>query len=107
MRFITVFVTALLASSVQAETFDFWPGAVYDPSIPTIEDVTGHAPGERITWHADAVRYFDTLAEAAPDRVAVYRYAESWQGRELIYAVISSPENMARIDDIKAGPLSP
>ena len=103
MRLITVLVAALLASIVHAETFDFWPGAVYDPSIPTIEEVTGHAPGERITWHADVVRYFDALAKAAPDRVAVYRYAESWEGRELIYAVISSAENIARIDEVKAG----
>ena len=103
MKLITVIAAAMLATSVNAEAFDFWPGAVYDRSVPTIEAVTGHAPGERITWHADVIRYFDALAEAHPDRVAVYRYAESWEGRELIYAVISSPGNMARIDDIKTG----
>ena len=43
------------------------------------------------------------LAKAAPDRVAVRRYAESWEGRELIYVVLTSAENMARIDDIKSG----
>jgi len=80
----------------------FWPGADYDPAIPTIEDVLGHASGERITWHRDTIRYFEALAEAAPDRVTLHRYAESWEGRELIYAVISSPENMARIEDVKA-----
>ncbi len=71
--------------------------------MPTIKDVTGHEPGERITWHADVVRYFDALAKAYPDRVAVHRYAESWEGRELIYAVITSAENMSRIADIKTG----
>jgi len=69
--------------------------------VPTIESVLGHAPGERITWHADAVRYFEALATSDPDRVAVHRYARSWEGRDLIYVVIASPENMARIDDIK------
>jgi hypothetical protein len=63
--------------------------------------VLGHAPGERITWHADAVRYFEALASSDPDRVSVHRYAESWEGRDLIYVVIASPENMGRIDDIK------
>ena len=103
MRIMTFFAAALVAASVNAQAFDYWPGAVYDPEVPTIESVTGHAPGERITWHADVIRYFDTLAEAYPDRVAVHRYAESWEGRELIYAVITSAENMARIDEIKAG----
>lgn len=102
MRLISVIAVALLAVPARADTFDFWPGADYDPAVPTIGDVTGHAPGERITWHADVIRYFDTLAEAHPDRVKVVRYAESWEGRELIYAVISSAENMARIDEIKA-----
>jgi hypothetical protein len=102
MRLFTVTAVALLAASARAETVDFWPGAVYDPQVPTIEDVTGHAPGERITWHAAVIRYFDTLAAAHPDRVRVVRYAESWEGRELIYAVISSAQNLARIDEIKA-----
>ena len=103
MRLITVIMAAFIASNANAESFEFWPGAVYDSAVPTIEEVTGHAPGERVTWAADAIRYFDALAEADPDRVQVHRYAETWEGRELIYAVITSAENMARIDEIKAG----
>ena len=100
----TILAAALFATGANAQTdFEFWPGADYDPAIPTIEQVTGHAPGERVTWHADVMRYFDALAAAQPDRVSLHRYAQSWEGRELIYVVISSAENMARIDDIKAG----
>jgi len=98
-------LTALLitAPAFASETVDFWPGADYDPSVPTVEGVIGHRSGERITWYRDALRYFETLETARPDQVSVHRYAESWEGRELIYVVISSPGNMARIDDIKAG----
>ncbi len=104
MRLMTCIAAALLASSAFAQDkLEYWPGADYDPAIPTIEQVIGHAPGERVTWHADVMRYFDALAAAQPDRVSVHRYAESWEGRELIYVVISSRQNMARIDDIKAG----
>jgi hypothetical protein len=78
-----------------------WPGADYDPDIPTIKDVIGHRSGERITWHHETVQYFEALAAAAPERMAVLEYARSWEGRELIYAVITSSENMARIDEIK------
>ncbi len=103
MRLITLLAAMLLATSASAQDdFVFWPNADYDPAVPTIEQVTGHAPGERVTWHADVMRYFDSLAAAHPERISVHRYAKTWEGRDLIYAVISSPENMARIDEIKS-----
>ncbi len=99
-----ILVSALAATHVKAQdNFVFWPDADYDPAIPTVKDVLGYEPGERITWHSDAVRYFEALAKAAPERVSVAQYAESWESRELIYVVVSSAENMARIDDIKTG----
>ena len=101
----TAFVATLTIFAFQTGIaegdFTFWPDADYDPDVPSVESVVGHKSGERITWHRDTMRYFDALAEAAPDRIRIFRYAETWEGRELIYAVITSPENMARIDDIK------
>ncbi len=104
MRTSTFFALVLLATSASAQDdFVFWPNADYDATIPTVESVLGYKSGERITWHRDAVRYFEALASAAPDRLSVHRYATSWEGRELIYVVVSSPENMARLEDIKGG----
>ena len=85
------------------DDFEFWPNANYDPVIPSIEDVLGYSPGEKITWHRDAIKYFEALAQAAPDRVILKEYARSWQDRELIYAVISSPQNLEKIESVKAG----
>ena len=105
-EFRAALAVALLCSAPMVsaqDDFRFWTDDNYDPAIPTIEQVLGYGPGERITWHRDAIRYFETLADAAPDRVQIVAYAESWQERELIYAVLTSPENMARIDDIQAG----
>ena len=90
-----------LALPVLAQEPFFWPDGDYDPDIPTVEEVLGYPTGDRITWHRDALRYFEALADAAPDRVALHRYADSWEGRELIYVVLSSADNMAEIDDIK------
>ena len=101
---IAVLVSALIATQASAQdSFVYWPEADYDPTIPTFKDILGYNPGERITWHGDAVRYFEALAEAAPERILVAQYAQSWEGRELIYVVVSSAENMARIDEVKAG----
>jgi len=101
---IAALLFVLMGTNVMAQDeFIFWPGADYDPNIPSVEDVLGYAPGERVTWHRDAIRYFEALAEAAPDRISVSRYAESWEGRELVYVVVSGAQNMARIDEIKGG----
>jgi hypothetical protein len=85
------------------DDFVFWPNANYDPAIPTVEDVLGYPSGERITWHRDAIAYFEALQAAAPDRISVRRYAKSWEGRDLIYVVLTSAANMARIDEVQAG----
>ena len=102
MRSLLSLAALLFALSAHGQQeFEFWPEADYDPAVPTIKSVLGHSPGERITWHRDAVRYFEALAAADPERVSVHRYAVSWERRDLIYVVITSAENMARIDAIK------
>jgi len=88
---------------VQAqEHYVLWPDTDYDPLIPTVEAVLGYAPGERITGHRDAVRYFEALKAAEPERISIHRYATSWEARELIYVVVASTDNMRRIGDIQA-----
>jgi hypothetical protein len=76
--------------------------AAYDPAIPTVQSVLGHASGAEITSPDQTLTWFRALARAAPDRVVVTPYATSWEGRELITAVISAPRNIARLDAIKA-----
>ncbi|RIJ27092.1 M14 family zinc carboxypeptidase [Henriciella mobilis] len=73
-----------------------------DPAIPTLQETFGYSPGEEITAPADALAYMKMLADAAPDRMKLNEYARTWEGRKLVYGVISSPENMARIDEIQA-----
>ncbi len=104
-RLALVIVAIILGTSQSGaqDNFVFWPDANYDPTIPTFESVLGYGPGEQITWHRDAIRYFEALAAAAPDRLLITRYATTWEGRELIYVAISSPPNIAQIDGIKAG----
>lgn len=96
---LAVCFTAAAQSQQKAE---FWPGASYDPSIPAHQSILGYGPGERITSHANIVRYLEALAEAAPRRMKVFDYGKTWEGRRLIYAAIGSESNMARLDSLKA-----
>ncbi|MDX1492527.1 MAG: M14 family zinc carboxypeptidase [Longimicrobiales bacterium] len=87
---------------VPAPQQELVPGTRYDPDVPTLEDVVGHDFREEVTHPDDIVRYFEALAEAAPDRTRLVRYAESWEGRPLVALVIGSPERMARLEEVKA-----
>ncbi|MCZ8130215.1 MAG: M14 family metallopeptidase [Steroidobacteraceae bacterium] len=80
-----------------------WPDADHDPAIPTVQSVLGFEVGTELARHAEVRRYFDALAAAAPDRMRLVEIGRSWQGRSLFYAVISSPANLARLDEVRAG----
>ncbi len=97
-----LFSCALLSNAAQSDesSANFWPGASYDPAIPTFRQVLGYDAGERISNHAAMLRYFEALERAAPERIKLHRYAVSWEGRQLIYAAIADPANLARLDSI-------
>lgn len=71
---------------------------------PAFRDISGHAFGERITQHHQMQRYLERLAEVS-DRVTLMRQGSSWEGRELLLAVVTSPENRARLEEIRLNSL--
>lgn len=89
----------LLPDAAQAQSF---LEAEFAPDIPTLTETVGHAPGAQITSPDEALVYLRALAETAPDRMRLVKYAESWEGRPLHYAIITAPQNMARLDTIQA-----
>ena len=74
-----------------------------DAKIPTARRVLGYDWGVRITTHADMERYLRALVAAAPRQSRLVRYGESYEKRGLYYLVISSAQNMRRIEKIRAG----
>ncbi|HZS08086.1 MAG TPA: M14 family metallopeptidase [Blastocatellia bacterium] len=93
---------SLISITSFAQSFEFFPGAKYDPAIPTLKQVAGHDWGERITMHHEMERYVNALQQSAPARAKLFRYGETWEGKSLYYLVIGSPQNIARLDEIKA-----
>ena len=92
---------AVLMGAVSAAT-PGQPDGPYDPTIPSLEQVLGHAPGDELTSSVDAVRYLQALAAAAPERTRLVEYARSWEGRPLVYLLVGSPSRIAAVDAIKA-----
>lgn len=70
--------------------------------VPTPVSVLGHNPGDDfyLADYEDTVRYFHALA-AASDRIKMFTVGKSTEGRPIELAVISSPQNLATLDESK------
>ncbi len=79
-----------------------FPGAAYDPAVPAPESLLGFRPGDRAAFPAEIERCLAVWTKASP-RARLHEYARSHEGRALYVVIVSSPENLARIDDVKAG----
>ena len=84
-------VVALVSVTLPAQT----PGSV----IPTPESVLGFLPGAdfRLANYEQVVAYFQRVDEAS-DRVMLVQAGRSTQGRPYYFALVSSAENLRRID---------
>jgi hypothetical protein len=99
-KLLLLLLTQVLAAGAQP-AYEFWPGAQYDPATPAIQSVLGYEPGEHITTPENIVRYMEALATYAPDRVRIFDYAKSWEGRRLIYVVIGAPDHIKQLDSLR------
>ena len=72
----------------------------YDEEIPTPDEVLLHPIGSRHTTPHEIVNYYEAIA-AASDRVQFGTHAYSYEGRPLIHAIVTSPANHARLEEIR------
>jgi hypothetical protein len=69
--------------------------------LPSPAEFLGYQLGQRFTEYARSVEYFKMLAEES-NRIDIQKYGATYEARPLLMLTISSQENMARIDEIKA-----
>ncbi len=100
-RLFALCLCVAVASSVGAQEPELWPGAKYDPAIPTIKQVLGHEHGAVITPPDGIAQYLQALQKAAPTRARLIEYARTWEGRPLWLFVIGSPDRIAKIEQVK------
>ncbi|MCP3963707.1 MAG: peptidase [bacterium] len=91
---------ALAGDEDLAYDVELFPGTSYDASIPTPESLLGFRPGDRAAFPAEIERCLEAWDEASP-RTKLVEYARSHEGRALYYMIVTSPENLARIDEIQ------
>jgi Zinc carboxypeptidase len=81
--------------------FLFLFSGAFCQNIPSPGSFLGYSPGSRFTRYARIADYFRTVAQAAPDRVKLEQYGETYEGRPLLLAYIASPGNLRRLDAIR------
>lgn len=102
MKKLSFFLVILLLCPVMlsAQKFEWLPEATYDPEIPTPESVLGYEIGTYLTDHLQMVDYIHKLA-ASTDKVQIFKYGHTYEGRNIYILAISSPENMKRLEEIR------
>ncbi|BDX05563.1 M14 family zinc carboxypeptidase [Planctobacterium marinum] len=91
----------LLLCAVTVSAEGPWPDTVYEQKTPTLKSLYDYKSGEALSDSSQIEGYLNALQSAHPDKLQLLTYGESWQGRKLNYAVISSPENMANLQSIR------
>ena len=68
--------------------------------VPAPASVLGNTPGDDfyLADYADTIRYFHALA-ASSDRIKMFTVGKSTRGQDIEVAVISSPQNLAKLDE--------
>ena len=89
-------------AGLQYELDIFPTGHDHDPAVPRPDDFLGFPVGQRVATSAQIDAYARLLAEASA-RVELVEYGFTYEGRPMVYLVISSPENLARQSTIQDG----
>lgn len=84
------------------EKFDFYTRGDYRPNVPRPQTSLRFDVGDHHTTYAQMEKVIDDIAKAAPDRVKVFDIGLTNEHRMMHLVAISSPENLARLDEIKA-----
>ncbi len=84
-----------------ADTYDFYRRGPYRAEVPRPSAILGYEAGETHTTFRDQERTLLAIATAAKDRVRVFDYGKSVEGRPLRLFAVSMPENLARLESIR------
>ena len=87
-RLFTAVVLFALATLASAQT------------IPSPEQFLGYNLGDRFTPYDRILSYFDELTKRS-NLITVEKFGETYEGRPLVLATITSPKNRAALDQIR------
>lgn len=96
---------SIKATGVRGTSFDFYTRTPYRATIPRPDTLLGYPLGSWHTTYRDQERAILSITEAASDRTRVWEYGKSVEGRPLRLIAVSSPQNIARLEEIRTANL--
>ncbi len=93
---------ALAAQAEPPQPFDFYARGPYRGAVPRPAALLGYEPGAFHTTYGRMEHVVDSIARSASDRVRVFEYGMSEERRVLRLIAVSAPENIARLEEIRA-----
>ena len=100
-----VFASMTAAQNYEAPEvpkFDFYTRGAYRPEVPRPQSILRYDVGDFHTTYAQMEKVIETIAKAAPERVRILDIGETNEHRMMHIVAISAPENINRLDEIKA-----
>ncbi|MGI8468305.1 MAG: M14 family zinc carboxypeptidase [Pyrinomonadaceae bacterium] len=82
--------------------FDFYTRGDYRTEVPRPQAILRYDVGDFNTTYAQMEKVIEAIAESAPDRVKIFDIGETNEHRMQHIIAISAPENVARLDEIRA-----
>lgn len=96
------FLSVSFSFAQPEEKFDFYTRGEYRADVPRPRDVLRFDVGDHHTTYAQMEMYINAVQKSAPDRVRIFDIGLTNEYRMQHIVAISSPANMARLDEIKA-----
>jgi len=87
-------------SQLLNDRFTFDEDLEYSDDIQSPAEFLGYEPGEAYSHHYQLGAYLKHLAESS-DRVELVTYGQTYEGRDLWLAIITSEENQSNLEDIR------
>jgi len=94
MKKLLTFFAAILASVL-----------TLNAQVKSPDEFLGYALGSHFTPHHQVAAYFRQAAAAAPKNIKLIEYGKTNEGRPLMVAVVSSTENISRLEQIRTNNL--
>ena len=86
------------SDDLSADTVKFYDTESYDSSVPDPGQYLRYPIGKKPNTHTDIIAYLKILAESS-DRITLEPHGRTHEGRELFHLIISTPKNLARLDE--------
>jgi hypothetical protein len=99
---VVLFFSLPLFAQTDDSKFDFYARGGYRENVPRPEQILRYEVGSHHTTYAQMEKVIEEIAKASPERVKIFDLGLTGEHRMQHLVAISSPENMARLDEIKA-----